>query len=108
MTQKKDKRSSKTKWTNQADIELKRIVDECPVLFLDEMKKELHKRLGLDFSVKDISVRLRIKLGYSRKLVYAKATQANARDREMFIDAMNLYITKPEMAIFIDESNKGQ
>jgi len=105
---KRRKGSKKSKWDDAADAKLKQIVDECPVLYLDEISKKLKAALNKKFSSKDISVRLRKKLKYSRKVVYEKATQQIKRDKLDYIAETRYHIKKPEMAIFIDESNKDR
>jgi transposase len=97
----------KSKWTAKSDITLKKIVTDNPVFYLDEMKRSLKAILSISFSTSQISVRLR-KLGFSRKVVYEKATQQIATDKSNFIDALNFHLKSPEMAIFIDESNKDR
>lgn len=82
--------------------------DFNPVLYLDEIALALKNRVHKTYSLKDISIRLLKKWGYSRKVVYEKATQQIASDKTKFIDALRGYVTKPEMAIFIDESNKDR
>ena len=101
-------RKSNNQWDDGADNALKNIVDNCPVLYLDEMATELKAAVGKKFSCSEISKRLRRKLGYSRKLVYEKSSQAIQSDKDNFVEAIKLYITKPEMAIFVDESNKDR
>jgi hypothetical protein len=42
------------------------------------------------------------------KVVYEKAAQRNERERANFIETLEFYIEKPEMAIFVDESHKDR
>ena len=63
--------------------------------------------VGKIFSCSGISERLRRTLGYSRKVVYEKASQAVQSNKDNFVEAVKLHIAKPEMAIF-DESNKDR
>ena len=88
---------------------LKEIVDSCPVLFLDEIGRHLSTRLkGKKFSYGSISKALRFGLRYSRKVVYEKATQQVQRQREEFTETLNVLLESPEMAIYVDESNKDR
>ena len=64
--------------------------------------------VGKIFSCSGISERLRRTLGYSRKVVYEKASQAIQSNKDNFVEAVKLHIAKPEMAIFVDESNKDR
>ena len=95
-------------WTTVSLAELKRVVDTCPVLYLDEIASKLKTTLGLKFSAISISRALRRKLHYSRKLVYEKASQQIAEDKDDFIAALKLYLATPDMAIFVDESHKDR
>lgn len=95
-------------WNPATDAELKRIVDQCPVLYLDEIAARLKLFNGLKYSLGGISKRLRKTLKYSRKVVHEKATQAIAMDKLQFILTMRLLIERAEMAIFVDESNKDR
>jgi hypothetical protein len=62
-------KSTSKKWDKRDDKELKQIVDTCPVSYLDEISKAFYKRRAKIFSLKEISLRLRKTLGYSRKVV---------------------------------------
>ena len=97
-----------TRWSSFHDKALKKIVDDCPVLYLDEIAADFLKVTGRKFSMSSISRRLRFKLRYSRKVIYEKATQQLAREKSNFIATMRFYIKKPEMAIFVDESHKDR
>ena len=97
-----------TMWNEDRDAALKRIVDKCPVLYLDEIVKLLEEEFGAVFGASSVSCRLRNTLGYTRKVVYEKACQQVSRDKMNFIDAMRLHLDNAEMAIFIDESNKDR
>ena len=95
-------------WNVASLAELKRIVDICPVLYLDEIARKLKTNLNLRFSAPSISKALRRHLHYSRKVVYDKASQQIAKDKDDFISTMKHYLQTPDMAIFIDESNKDR
>jgi transposase len=105
---KRKQRKDNSQWSAAALVVLKTIIDNCPVLYLDEISKLIQTKLKIKFSSSSISKALRHKLRYSRKVVYEKATQQLARDKFNFIETMRFYIQKPEMAIFIDESNKDR
>ena len=47
-------------------------------------------------------------LGYSRKVIYEKATQQVMKDKNHFIATLRFYSKNPEMAILVDESNKSR
>lgn len=102
-------RKQNSNWNDpNSTVVLKSIVDNCPILYLDEISKELYIRLNIKFSGHQISTRLRKTLGYSRKIVYEKASQQVRKDKNNFIAAMEFYISDPELPIWIDESNKDR
>jgi transposase len=88
-------------------LKIKAIIDNDPTLYLDEISAKLYDQTGSKISGNVISKRMKVE-GYSRKVIYAKAVQQNKRDKEQFINTMRFHITKPEMALFIDESNKDR
>ena len=53
------KKGNGAAWTGVLLAELKRVVDLCPVLYLDEISKMLKESHGIKFSIKSISVALR-------------------------------------------------
>jgi len=67
----------------------------------------LKKKFKVKFSPSAILRRLK-HLGYSRKVVFEKTSQAIGRDMRQFISALKLHLDDPEMAIFVDESNKDR
>ena len=58
-TKKSIMRPCTTIWNDERDKELKLIVDECPVLYLDEIAAKLRSRFGVKFVISAISRRLR-------------------------------------------------
>jgi len=97
-------------WTQAADAELRLIVKKTPVLYLDEIAtllKDSGYRNGARYIVTSISKRLR-QLSFSRKVVHEKAIQAIAAEKVGFINTLWTVLSKPEMAIFIDESKKDR
>lgn len=97
-----------TLWSPVVDKRLKKIVDACPVFYLDEISDILKMEFMRNFSCKEISKRLRFTLKYSRKIIYEKASQQIALEQNNFIRAMRVHLRNPAMAIFIDESNKDR
>jgi transposase len=100
-------REFSTGWDGERDDALKRIVDHCPVLYLDEIAAKLKTEFGEAFAVSSIWKRLKA-VGYTRKVVYAKATQAIAAEQRLFIEVLRQLVKTPEMAIFVDETAKGR
>ena len=96
-----------TKWTPDADEVLREVVKLSPVSYLDEMAEKLVENTLIQFSLGSISVRLR-HLGYSRQVVYEKALQQNAMERERLISTMEFLLVRVDMGIWIDESNKDR
>jgi transposase len=101
------KRRKTAQWTDAAFLALEIIITETPVLFLDEMSDALLRVVHRRYSCSSISRRLE-RGGYSRKVVYEKAKQQNAREKRNFQETLKAVLKTPEMALFIDESNKDR
>ena len=99
--------SKNSKWTRKIVDALKKHLTDYPILYLDEMSAFLKNKFKMVFSVSNISSKLDEE-GWTRKVVYAKATQAIARHQRHFTASLHYYITSPKMAIFLDESNKDR
>ena len=94
-------------WTVEQSNYLEGVIAKNPTFFLDEMADALKSQFGFAFSLSAISKQL-TRLNYSRKLVYEKASQAIYREQQAFIATMRHLLKRPEMAIFVDESNKDR
>jgi len=94
-------------WTVEQSNCLEGVIAKNPTFFLDEMADALKSQLGVAFSLSAISKQLK-RLGYSRKIVYEKASQAIYAEQQAFITTMRHFLKRPEMAIFVDESNKDR
>jgi transposase len=94
-------------WNADRDAALVRLIEDNPTLYLDEMAAKLKSQFHCRFTVSSISKRL-TRLGYSRKLIYEKASQAIYTEQQLFIAALRHYLHNAEMAIFVDESNKDR
>jgi hypothetical protein len=84
-----------------------RVVDECPVYYLDEISNELKSKFWKNFSASLISKML-IREGYTRKVVYPKAAQQRAQEKANFLSTLRHHLKTAEMAIFVDESNEDR
>jgi hypothetical protein len=76
------------RWTVSIIAELKRLIDVYPVSYLDELSKKLKEKFKVKFSASAISRRLKL-LGYCRKVVFEKASQAIGREKHLFVSALN-------------------
>jgi hypothetical protein len=94
-------------WTVEQSNYLEVVIDKNPTFFLDEMADALESKFGFPFPPSAVSRQL-TRLSYSRKLVYEKASQAIYREQQAFIATMRHLLKRPEMAIFVDESNKDR
>jgi hypothetical protein len=95
-------------WTVAALSQLKSIIDSNPTLYLDEIRSMLKKSTNKTFSLSSICRAIKVRLKYSRKVVYVKASQQIQREKDEYIATLKQYLTIPEMAIFVDESNKDR
>ena len=87
---------------------LKSIVDDKPYLFLDEIQDKLQKYRGKRFLAKEIWKKLTINFNYSLKVAFEKALQKNEEERKAYLMTRQQLLKNLEMAIFIDETQKGQ
>ena len=71
------------------------------------MAAALKSKFGFPFALSSIHKQLK-RLQYSRKIVYEKASQAIDAEKQDYIATLRQYLKRPEMAIFVDESNKDR
>jgi DDE superfamily endonuclease len=95
-------------WRPEEVAQLKDVVDAAPFLYLDELSKIMTSKLGRKITGKAISYCLRERLGYSRKVIFMKASQYIEQDKINFIETLRNLVDTPEMIIFIDESHKDK
>ncbi len=98
----------RSSWTVVALSQLKSIIDTNPSLYLDEIRSMLKKSTNKTFSLSSICRAIKVRLKYSRKVMYEKASQQALREKDDFIAILTQYLSTPEMAIFVDESNKDR
>jgi hypothetical protein len=87
---------------------LKNLVDSRPILFVDEMKVIMSRKLKRNLTYSSVYRALTNGLGYSRKIVNEKASQAIHSEKVNFILTLKYLLKSPEMAVFVDESNKDR
>jgi transposase len=103
----KEAKSADSIITNDMWRALVRRLDEDPTLYLDEMKDFFEDEFNAKVSISAISKRLK-KENYSNKKIYTKACQAIEALKSMFIANMRSVLKTPEMALFIDETQKDR
>ena len=109
LRQKYGMNKSGAKVCNNADIRaLKRIVDEEPHLYLDEIQDKLAALTGRVIHDSTIWRKLTRDLKYSLKVVLRRARQQNREERRLYIRARNELLKNPEMAVFLDETAKDK
>ncbi len=101
-----EKRASVT-WTERNSSILRRIIDAKPYLYLDEVGDLLYNEISIKISYQSISTQLK-KMKYTRRVMYEKAMQQIAKEKEDFTDSLKFHLSRPEMAIYVDESNKNR
>ena len=90
---------------------LKKIVDDNPALYIDEMQQELRRQFNVKWSIPTIHRTLTNSeqyggLNYSLKKLTYKAIQANRAERRLYLARLRQY-EDPRQFIFIDESTVG-
>ena len=103
-----DPNATYKQWPAASLAQLKAVIDENPVLYVDEMVVIMSAKLGLKLTYSSVYRAITKGLNYSLKKVYDKASQQVLRDKVNFTTSMKHCIRRPEMAIFIDESNKDR
>ena len=86
---------------------LVRRLDEDPTLYLDEMRDFFEESFSVKVSISAISKRLKSE-NFTNKKIYTKACQAIEALKSMFIANMRLVLKTPEMALFVDETQKDR
>lgn len=115
LDEKMKKLKMKYKWTrglNESHIaEIKRIVDEHPEFYLDEIAYEFCSATHIYFSISKISRILKNNLNYTLQVCYDVARQRDEEQRTVYkmalADLMNLH-RDPKMLIYIDETHKDK
>ena len=94
-------------WKSNDMVELKRLLDDFPCLYLEEICYGLEIRTGKSWSVSHIGNKIR-NLGISLQVVYGRARQIDAeqRSRYKYTIANSVYFT--DQLVFIDETHKGE
>jgi hypothetical protein len=103
-----DSRDTFRTWSVEDLRALKDLVDARPLLFVDEILSIMSERLQRILSYSSVYRALTIGLGYSRKVVNEKASQAVFRQKVSFVETLRHLLKTPEMAVFVDESNKDR
>ena len=86
---------------------LKEVVDESPELYLDEIQGRIVTASGVTLARSTISTLLRKRLGYSLRVITAKAVQRDEERRLEYRLQLAMY-GRPEVFIFIDETHKDR
>ena len=94
-------------FTTRHTVELKRIVDSQPQLYLDELQKALFHSTGRLFSNSTIWRHLR-SIKYSLKNAVFRAKQQKEEEVNAYHRRINDRLYHPKQALFIDESAKDQ
>ena len=112
-TSKKGRRKRKhsrvcSKMTLEVKEALADIIDQDPLMYLEDIQTELLVRAGVEVSFKTIWYTLVDDLNYSLGVYSRKALQQDAREREEFKQKMESLVTHADQIIWIDETDKGE
>jgi predicted DNA-binding transcriptional regulator AlpA len=91
-------------WPQEDLRKLKTVIDANPVYYVDELAAAMTIELGRNITYTSVYRALTsttYNLGYSRKVVDEKASQAVDQERKDFITTLHHYVKTPEMAIFV-------
>jgi len=91
---------------------LRRVVDERPAAYLDEIQRELREVYKMRIHVSPICRYLHAPeprgLGYSLLVLEHRAMNKNYGERKRFLDAMATKVFPVEQLIFVDECHKSE
>ena len=91
---------------------LRRVVDERPAAYLDEIQRELRKVYKIRIHISTICRYLHSPaprgLGYSLLVLEHRAMNKDYRERKRFLDAMATKVFPVDQLIFVDECHKSE
>jgi transposase len=94
-------------WTREHTRKLKKIVDEHPDLYLDEIQSRFYASTGRFFSATTLWRKLHEEVGYSLKVAVDKAKQRDEEERREYQKCLEEIVVRPEQLIYIDETAVG-
>jgi hypothetical protein len=99
-------RSRQTSFSDDDIAELKRIVDDNPQLYLDEIVALMWKNRKKRWSPNTIWETLQVE-GYSLQKAVFKASQQSEEKRALYRERLHSFCRDPAQLIFIDETHKS-
>ncbi len=102
------KSSSGRSWTRESTESLRKIINQEPWLYLDEIRQKLFLETGKMFNMASISRQLRCVLKFSLKVISEKAIQQCQEERANYQFSREIHIKHPNMCVFIDETHKSK
>ena len=87
---------------------VKRIVDDHPEFYLDEIQTSLCITCHVFLSLTTIHCILKEKLGYSLQVCHEAARQRNEFERQQYKTALECLVSHPNQVVFVDETHKDQ
>jgi hypothetical protein len=98
-------RRKKRKLTPEVLDTLSEMYKKNSQLYFDEAKRLVSVNTGTELSLKTISIAVGKNLNRTRQLLFAKASQADGRERQQFLDYCSSF-PDPNVFIDVDETNK--
>ena len=102
------KKRMNPKWTDEETNVLRQLVEDSPWKYLDEFQIAIRNATGKTFSTNVIWMKLRKDLRFSLQVAFQRASQWNEEERSDYIFWRDWHLTRPDMAVFIDETHKGR
>jgi hypothetical protein len=94
-------------WTREHTRTLKKLVDEHPDLYLDEIQSRFYAITRRFFSATTLWRKLHEEVGYSLKVAVDKAKQRDEEERSKYQKFLEEIVVRPEQLIYIDETAVG-
>lgn len=107
-TKRYGRRAAKGHWDANRTLKLKKIVDEYPQLYLDEIQDVFFIRHGELWSTSYLWKRLHADCNYSLQVATDRATKRQQEDIDGYFDDMKKFVAHPSQLIFVDESAKDR
>jgi transposase len=101
-------RSLRGRWTCHHTEKLKRIVDQHPDMYLDEIQEAFCAQTGVYWSATYLWKRLHASVGYSLKVIVNKAKQRDEEERKEYQEFMEEFVDSPSQLVYLDETARGR
>ena len=97
-----------SRWTAVTTEKLRRIMEEQPYLFLDEIREVLGLQTGQWWSGSWIWEKIRVDLDLTLQVVSVVAEERDEEARQRYRQSLIDFVHHPSQVVFLDETHKGR